>query len=109
SALTTLNKATYLGGGGGETAHGIAIHPTSGEVYVTGDTSSSNFPGTTGGAQAVHGVDFGNSDAFVARLNAALTAITQATYLGGNNQETGQAIAIHPTTGDVYVAGWTES
>ena len=109
SALTTLAQATYLGGGGGETAYALAIHPTSGDVYVAGETDSTNLPGTAGGAQATHGVDFGNSDAFVARLNAALTALAQSTYLGGNNQEVAQALAIHPTTGDVYVAGWTES
>lgn len=109
AALTTLDKATYLGGGGGETVHGLAIHPLSGDVYAVGDTSSTDFPGTTGGLQGSHGVDFGNSDAFVARLNSALTSIVQATYLGGNNQETAEAIAIHSTSGEVYVAGWTES
>lgn len=109
SALTTLDQATYLGGSGGDTAYGLAIHPLSGDVYVTGETDSTNFPGTAGGAQAAHGVDFGNSDAFVAHLNSALTSIGQATYLGGNNQEIAQAIAIHPTSGDVYVAGWTQS
>jgi hypothetical protein len=109
SALTTLDQATYLGGGGGEAVEGLAIHPASGDVYVTGQTGSTDFPSTAGGAQPAHGVDFGNSDAFVAHLNSALTAIVQATYLGGNNQEAAQAIAIHPATGDVYVAGWTES
>lgn len=109
SALTTLAQATYLGGGGGETAYALAIQPTSGDVYVAGETDSTNLPGTVGGAQATHGVDFGNSDAFVAHLNAALTTLAQSTYLGGNNQEVAQALAIHPTTGDVYVAGWTES
>jgi hypothetical protein len=109
AALTTLDQATYLGGGGGETVHGLAIHPLSGDVYATGDSSSTDFPGTAGGEQPSHAVDFGNSDVFIARLNASLTTVNQATYLGGNNQETGQAVAIHPTTGDVYVAGWTES
>jgi hypothetical protein len=110
STLTAIGQSTYLGGGGGETVHALAIHPTTGDVYAVGDTSSStNFPGTTGGAQPIHGNDFGNSDAFVARLNAGLTAVVQSTYLGGNNQETAEAVAIHPTTGDVYVAGWTES
>jgi hypothetical protein len=107
--LTTLGQATYLGGSGGDTVHGLAIHPSSGDVYATGDTSSTNFPGTAGSAQATHGVDFGNSDAFVASLGASLTTLHRASYLGGNNQETGQALAIHATTGDVYIAGWTQS
>jgi len=106
--LTTLNQATYLGGNGAEWAYGLAIHPTSGEVYVAGLTDSTNFPGTTGGAQPAYA---GQGDAFVARLNAALTALNQATYLGGigNFGDSAQALAIHPTSGEVYVAGFTNS
>jgi hypothetical protein len=49
------------------------------------------------------------SDAFVARLNSSLTQILQSTYLGGSNMDEANALAIHPTTGDVYVAGETSS
>ena len=44
-------------------------------------------------------------DAFVARLNATLTTLSQATYLGGSGDDDGLALAIHPTSGDVFVAG----
>ena len=88
----------------------LAIAPTTGEVYVAGDTTSTNFPGTSGGAQSASG---GGGpflgDAFVARLNASLTALDQATYLGGSNGEFALALAIAPTTGEVYVAGQTSS
>jgi len=106
AALTTLVQATYLGGSGSDLAYALAIHPTSGEVYVAGGTTSNDFPGTTGGAQAAIS---GGGDAFVARVNAALTTLGQATYLGGTGNETAQALAIHPTSGDVYVAGGTNS
>ncbi|MGH6693632.1 MAG: SBBP repeat-containing protein, partial [Gammaproteobacteria bacterium] len=106
AALTSLIQATYLGGSEFEQGGGLAIHPTSGDVYVAGSTDSADFPNTTGGAQAAAG---GNGDAFVARLNVGLTVLTQATYLGGSDSETGRGLAIHPTSGDIYVAGSTDS
>jgi hypothetical protein len=107
STLTTLTQATYLGGSGIHTAEALAIHPTTGDVYVACVAQSSNFPGTTGGAQP--GFGGGGSDAVVARLPNTLTSITQATYLGGSNFDSAAALVIHPTTGDVYVAGATSS
>jgi muconolactone delta-isomerase len=105
--LTQILQSTYLGGRGNDEAIAFAIHPTTGEVYVAGQTFSTNFPGTTGGAQTRHGG--GYSDAFVARLNSSLTQILQSTYLGGSGWDYATALAIHPTTGEVYVAGNTTS
>ena len=51
----------------------------------------------------------GETDAFVARLNASLTELLQATYLGGIDDDYGYGIAVHPTRGDVYVTGETYS
>ena len=70
--IDPLLQATYLGGSGTDEALALAIHPTSGDVYVAGDTGSTNFPGTTGGAQAANG---GGLDAFVARLTVGLVAV----------------------------------
>jgi len=85
----------------------LAIHLTTGEIYVAGYTTSTNFPGTAGGAQTGHRGGFG--DAFVARLNSGLTQILQSTYLGGSGSDYAAALAIHPATGEVYVAGKTDS
>jgi muconolactone delta-isomerase len=104
--LTQILQATYLGGRYGDIAKALAIHPTTGEVYVAGRTSSNDFPRTSGGAQTSYG---GGWDAFVARLNSSLTQILQATYLGGRYEDSANALTIHPTTGEVYVAGWTYS
>jgi hypothetical protein len=106
SSLTQILQATYLGGGNNDYANALAIHPTTGDVYVAGETQSTNFPRTTGGAQGSRG---GSLDAFVARLNSNLTQILQSTYLGGSGTDTAFALAIHPTTGEVYVAGRTTS
>ena len=105
-SLTALDQATYLGGSNVDEASALAIAPTTGEVYVAGVTDSTDFPGTSGGAQSAFG---GIGDAFVARLNASLTAFDQATYLGGNSFDEARALAIAPTTGEVYVAGSTAS
>jgi hypothetical protein len=104
--LRTLHQSTYLGGSGDDYAPALAIHPTTGEVYVAGITRSTDFPKTTGGAQASYR---GYHDAFVARLNKELTQILQSTYLAGSKSDYAHALAIHPTTGEVYVAGRTES
>jgi hypothetical protein len=73
--LTALTQATYLGSGSGiglsgiENANALAIHPTSGDVYVAGFTTSTDFPGTTGGAQPANGDSY---EAFIARLTSSL-------------------------------------
>src|SRR5215468_10843020 len=110
--LTGLEEATFLGGSDFDQAIRLAIAPTTGEVYVVGITASTNFPGTSGGAQSRLGdVDLTDPlDGFVARLNAHLKSLEQATYLGGSgNRDGAVAIAIAPATGTVYVAGVTNS
>jgi hypothetical protein len=104
--LTQILQSTYLGGSGGDGANALAIHPKTGEVYVVGTTSSDDFPKTTGGAQASKS---GVADAFVARLNKELTRVLQSTYLGGSDGDGASALAIHPQTGEIYVAGETYS
>src|SRR5262249_4396670 len=110
ASLTSLDQATYLGGSGGrnEAAGALPIAPASGTVYVSGVTDSVDFPGLAGGAQSVPGG--GLFDGFVARLNAGLTTLEQATFLGGDGDETpARNLAIEPATGDLYVAGRTFS
>ena len=106
--IDPLLQSTYLGGTSYEISYhlALAIHPVSGDVYLAGDTVSADFPGTAGGPQPATG---GNTDAFVARFNAALTVLKQATYLGGAAQDVATALAIHATSGEVYVAGTTGS
>jgi muconolactone delta-isomerase len=104
--IDPILQSTYLGGSGSNKASAIAIHPKTGEVYVAGWTSSTSFPKTTGGAQANKSGDY---DAFVVRLNSNLTRILQSTYLGGRKSDEAYALAIHPKTGEVYVAGYTRS
>jgi hypothetical protein len=109
--IDPILQATYLGGSDSDGAYALAIHPTTGEVYVAGATSSNDFPVTTGVVQESYRGGIGEYpyDAFVARLNSTLTQILKATYLGGSGGDDARALAIHPTTGEVYVAGATSS
>jgi hypothetical protein len=100
--------STFLGGSGSpfdEVAFAITLD-SQGNVYVTGNTHSSNFPGI--GAGSAQSTLRGLSDAFVAKLNPDLSSILAATFLGGNDNNGEQAFSITlDSTGNVYVAGVT--
>jgi S-layer homology domain len=106
-SLTALLQATYLGGSDHQFGGNLAIDPSNGDVLVVGATTSSDFPGTAGGAQSTSG---GGDDLFAARLDPTLTTLIQSTYLGGSaDEEEFAAVAIQPTSGEVIVAGGTKS
>ncbi|MCX5847326.1 MAG: SBBP repeat-containing protein [Deltaproteobacteria bacterium] len=107
SDLTSIVKSTYLGGDGYESAYSTVVD-AGGFVYVAGYTSSTDFPGTSSGAQPSHGTDAGLSDAFVTKLNSELTSLVRSTYLGGDGDDYANAMAID-SSGNVYIAGQTIS
>jgi hypothetical protein len=99
--------STYFGGGGNEAGRGIAAD-ASGNAYVTGFTTSADFPTTPGAFQTTFGgTGAFPTEAFVAEFNAA-GALVYSTYLGGIGPDSGNAIAVGPF-GQVYVAGETGS
>ncbi len=97
--LGTLEASTYLGGTSSESEVTLTAD-TVGNIFVIGNTSSTDFPGTAGHFQAVKGT---NADAFIAKLDSGLTTLLHSTYLGGNNYDWGNAIMIG-ANGNVYVA-----
>jgi len=99
-----LSYSTYLGGVGNDFGSGIAVD-SSGNTYVTGITGSSDFPTTAGSFQKSRVFDF---DAFVAKLNAAGSALIYSTYLGGNGNDQSFGIAID-SSGNTYLTGSTSS
>lgn len=119
--LSQLLQATYLGGSNDDFAAALAIAPSgtpmAGDVYVAGTTRSSDFPGTSGGAQAQCGSGASNctdnGDAFVSVLSANLQSLVQSSYLGGSGIDEGHALVIAPgsatSAGAVYVGGRTLS
>lgn len=92
---------TYLGGSGADYGRGIAV-ASGGVAYVTGTTSSTDFP-VAGAVQETSG---GGDDAFVTQLTADGDDLSFSTYLGGAGDDIGQAIAVD-NKGNAYVAGKT--
>ena len=113
--LTSLLQTTYFGGSSTDAANAISVHPVSGDVLIAGSTSSTNLPCTTAGAVCGNGAQptspgaVGSEHGFVARFNATLTGLLQATYLGGTNNDAINAMTVHPGSGEVLVAGATNS
>ena len=112
--VTKLNSSgamvfsTFLGGGANDSANGIAVDST-GAVYVTGGTFSTNFP-TVG---AIQGANGGGEDAFIAKLSASGASIVYSTYLGGTggtaaSPEEANGIAVDSSF-NAYIAGVTAS
>ncbi len=98
-----LSYSTYLGGLGDERGSGIAVD-AAGSAYVTGETSSLDFP-TANPFQPALG---GGTDAFVSKLTPDGSALVYSTYLGGSGVDRGFAIAVD-AAGAAYVTGETAS
>jgi uncharacterized protein (TIGR03437 family) len=99
-----LDYSTYLGNGGTDIGYGIAVDPN-GNIYVTGQTSSPNFPVKNPFDNTLDGA----SDAFVIKLNPSGSSLVYATYIGGRNPgDKGWAIAVDKA-GNAYFTGETNS
>ncbi len=103
AAGSALVYSTYLGGSDWDSGNGIAVDSL-GNAYVTGFTVSTNFPTATP-IQAIRG---GSNGAYVAKINAAGSALVYSTYLGGSGSDFGEGIAVD-SSGNAYVTGLTGS
>ena len=101
---SALVYSTYLGGEGNDLGQSIAID-ASGNAYVGGTTASLFFP-VVNAVQPINGGFF--NDAFIAKVNAAGSALVYSTYLGGELNEECFGIAVDPA-GHAYVTGRTSS
>jgi uncharacterized protein (TIGR03437 family) len=95
--------STYLGGAKADSAVGVAVD-ASGNSYVVGSTRSPEFP-VVNAFQATHA---GNDEVFIAKVNAAGSALVHSSFLGGSGWDLGYAIAVDKS-GNIYVTGRTDS
>lgn len=104
---SALIYSTYLGGAGAENPFGIAVDEA-GHAYVTGPTSSQNFPTTPGAFQPTNPDPGSNDTAFVTKLNRDGSGLVYSTYLGGTDFDTGNDIKVD-REGNAYITGSTGS
>ena len=107
AAGTALLYSTVFGGSQYDYSSAIGVD-ADGAAYVTGYTSSPNFPITAGAFQQQLPpiFDLYVTSAFVTKLNPAGTALVYSTYLGGSSATRGNGIAVD-ASGNAYVAGGT--
>jgi len=110
--ITKLNStgsglvySTYLGGSTWERGLSIAIDG-SGNAYLTGDTTSTDFPAISGAYDTSY--NGGEWDAFITKLNSSGSTLLYSTYLGDNSNDCGSGIDIDGN-GNAYVTGVTNS
>jgi len=108
STGSQLVYSTYLGGSGQDGGASIAVDGAH-NAYITGGTSSTNFPVTPGAFQTACPLNCRyESHAFVTKVNATESALSYSTYLGGNFAEGSSGIAVD-SAGNAYVTGVTNS
>jgi len=104
SSGSALVYSTYLGGNSYDQGYDITID-ASGNAYVTGNTTSTDFP-TENPFQSDHGGGF--FDVFVAKLNNSGNSLAYSTYLGGDGDDHSYSIEVDSSY-NAYLTGFTLS
>jgi hypothetical protein len=100
-----LTYASYLGGTGGDEGVSIAVDQNDSSAWITGTTSSTDFPVTS---DAFQSTNFGDEDVFVTKVSPDGSTLEYSTYAGGSNNDEATGIAVDPN-GNAYVTGLTLS
>ena len=101
-AGTHFEYVTYLGGSSSDFGTGIAVD-AGGNAYVTGRTTSDNFPTTPGATPKRSGID-----GFLTKLNANGSGLVYSTFFGTGFDTRVAGVAVD-AAGNAYVAGTTQS
>ena len=121
---TRLLYATYLGGSGGHDVGAAIAVSNMGQVYIAGETNSTDFPVTRNAYQDVFGgavsstelgpfgpppnIKYLGGDAFLSELDLSAGALVYSTFLGGSGVDYAGGLAIDGA-GNVFVTGTTNS
>jgi hypothetical protein len=100
-AGTGLVYSTFLGGFGPDQAYDVAVDPE-GNAYITGDTSSSNFPISPDAPQ--RSISGFSGSGFVTKLNAQGPSTVWSTFIGRSTRDSGEDIEVD-ASGNAYVTG----
>ena len=101
---SNLVYSTFIGGSEGERGFGIALDGKN-NAYITGGTSSSDFPTTHDCFNNSHS---GGRDVFVIKINSDGSNLLYSTFVGANGGESGHSIVLD-SENNAYIAGVTES
>lgn len=101
---SALLYSTYFGGSGDDSGRDIALDGT-GSAYVTGSTSSTDFPTSAG---AYNSSLNGSIDVIVSKLDSAGSTLLYSMYLGGSGSDNARCIALD-SAGSAYLTGYTNS
>ena len=102
--IDPLLASTFLGGSNDDCGFSIALDSNS-NVFITGYTNSTDFPTTAESYNITHN---GDADVFISKFNNNLTNLLATTFLGGSNDDCGNAIALD-SNGNVFITGYTKS
>lgn len=107
-----LSYSTFLGGGQADTGNGLDVD-TAGNIYVTGQTCSSDFSAPSPNpSNTIFKASLGGCDAYVTKIDPASGTLVYTTFIAGqtpdppNATASGNAIAID-AGGRAYVVGTT--
>lgn len=101
--LSDLQWATYYGGSGVDAAFGIQVSST-GDIFVTGGSTSTNLPMASTGAVTTAN---GGADGFIIRFDGVTHALLGSTYVGTSAFDQTYFVQLD-VSNDVYVVGQTQ-
>ncbi len=97
---TSLLYSTYIGGSGGDYGNSITLDDN-GNLYLVGDSWSTNFPTTSGAYDTTHN---GLHDAIVTKFNSTGSGLIFSTYIGGSVNDMGFGINLDDAN-NIYISG----
>ncbi|NNJ55519.1 MAG: hypothetical protein HKP14_05285, partial [Bacteroidia bacterium] len=109
----SLVFSTFLGGNGSDLIHSMTLDDSN-NIYITGETRSSDFPVTAGCFQSTYagngsgGYYWNGGDAFLTKMNPTGTGLIFSTYVGGTEADAAYEVALSPSQ-DIYIVGKTAS
>ena len=101
---SALLFSTYLGGSSNDRAFAMIVD-ASGNIFLTGDTQSTNFPVT---ATAYQSSVLGTANAFLTKVGPGATTLVYSTIFGGSGTDQATSMALDPA-GNIYITGFTQS